>query len=418
MKKLINVLIAISVLAAAIFLAQKIIGMKPKAVVKPQVNHGVLVEGVVVNTQDQDALIIGQGIVEPAEQVNLIAQVSGLVQKLHSELSVGGQVRKNEKLIQIDPTDFSLAITEAKARVKIAQQEASLESGRREAAEQEWMLMEKRGGLSASDEAKGRALRKPQAKIAASNLKIAKNTLRRAQVGYQRTVLRAPFNAVILSESVDKGQLVGPGAPMASLAGTDAFWVTTSIPTSELGWIDFPKTKRKRGKRTIKSKGSKALVRYDVGAYVIEREGYVLRQLTQVETTGRMARVVIEVPDPLGISNQKKSLLLGAQVEVQILGRSMGKVVEVPRAAIHNENEVWLFAPEKLSSQGELKQASKLNTYGKQTLGQLEVRQVKILRKRKDSVLIQKSLKSGEILIVSRIPTPVPGMLLRKKVRP
>ena len=418
MKKLINVLIAISVLAAAIFLAQKIIGMKPKAVVKPQVNHGVLVEGVVVNTQDQDALIIGQGIVEPAEQVNLIAQVSGLVQKLHSELSVGGQVRKNEKLIQIDPTDFSLAITEAKARVKIAQQEASLESGRREAAEQEWMLMEKRGGLSASDEAKGRALRKPQAKIAASNLKIAKNTLRRAQVGYQRTVLRAPFNAVILSESVDKGQLVGPGAPMASLAGTDAFWVTTSIPTSELGWIDFPKTKRKRGKRNIKSKGSKALVRYDVGAYVIEREGYVLRQLTQVETTGRMARVVIEVPDPLGISNQKKSLLLGAQVEVQILGRSMGKVVEVPRAAIHNENEVWLFAPEKLSSQGELKQASKLNTYGKQTLGQLEVRQVKILRKRKDSVLIQKSLKSGEILIVSRIPTPVPGMLLRKKVRP
>ena len=101
MKKLINVLITILVLAAAIFLAQKIIGMKPKAVVKPQVNLGVLVEGIVVNTQDQDALIIGQGIVEPAEQVNLIAQVSGLVQKIHSELSVGGQVRKNEKLIQI-----------------------------------------------------------------------------------------------------------------------------------------------------------------------------------------------------------------------------------------------------------------------------------------------------------------------------
>ena len=415
MKKLINVLITILVLAAAIFLAQKIIGMKPKAVVKPQVNLGVLVEGIVVNTQDQDALIIGQGIVEPAEQVNLIAQVSGLVQKIHSELSVGGQVRKNEKLIQIDPTDFSLAITEAKARVKIAQQEVSLESGRREAAEQEWILMEKRGGLSASEEAKGRALRKPQAKIAASNLKIAKNTLRRAQVGYQRTVLRAPFNAVILSESVDKGQLVGPGAPMASLAGTDEFWVTTSIPTSELGWIDFPKTKRKRGKRSIKSKGSKALVRYDVGAYVIEREGYVLRQLTQVETTGRMARVVIEVPDPLGINNQEKALLLGAQVEVRILGRSMGKVVEVPRSAIHNENEVWLFTAEKLSSQGELKQAAKLNTYGKQTLGQLEVRQVKILRKRKDSVLIQQGLQPGETLIISRIPTPVPGMLLRKK---
>ena len=124
------------------------------------------------------------------------------------------------------------------------------------------------------------------------------------------------------------------------------------------------------------------------------------------------------MPDPLGINNHEKALLLGAQVEVRILGRSMGKVMEIPRSAIHNENEIWLFTPEKSGSQGELKQAAKLNTYGKQQLGQLEVRQVKILRKRKDSVLIQKSLQSGETLITSRIPTPVPGMLLRKKVRP
>ncbi len=416
MKKLTNILIAGLVLGLAILAAKKIVQMKPKAVIKPQVNLGVLVESIAVNPQVQDAVIIGQGIVEPAEQVTLIAQVSGLVQKLHPDLSVGGQIRKNEKLVQIDPTDFALAVTEAKARVKIAKQEVSLESGRSEAAQQEWAIMEKRGGSALNEAAKNRALRKPQAQIAASNLKIAQNALRRAQVGYQRTILKAPFNAVILSESVDKGQLVGPGAPVASLAGTDAFWVTTSIPTSELGWIDLPKNKRKRGKKTKKQKGSKALVRYDVGAYVIEREGYVLRQLTQVETTGRMARVVIEVPDPLGLNNDEKALLLGAQVEVRILGRSMGEVIEVPRSAIHNENELWLFSAEKSGSQGELKKASQLNTEGKQELGKLEVRQVKILRKRKDSVLIKEGLQQGDLLITSRIPTPVPGMLLRKTV--
>jgi multidrug efflux pump subunit AcrA (membrane-fusion protein) len=329
---------------------------------------------------------------------------------------VGGQIRKNEKLVQIDPTDFALVINEAKARVKIAKQEVSLESGRSEAALQEWAIMEKRGGSALNEAAKNRALRKPQGQIAASNLKIAQNALRRAQVGYRRTILKAPFNAVVLSESVDKGQLVGPGAPVASLAGTDAFWVTTSIPTSELGWIDLPKNKRKRGKKAKKQKGSKALVRYDIGAYVIEREGYVLRQLTQVETTGRMARVVIEVPDPLGLNSDEKALLLGAQVEVRILGRSMGEVIEVPRSAIHNENEIWLFNAERSGSQGELKTASKLNTEGKQELGKLEVRQVKILRKRKDSVLIKEGLQRGDLLITSRIPTPVPGMLLRKAV--
>ena len=43
---------------------------------------------------------------------------------------------KGDRLIQLDPTDYSIA-REAKARVKIAQQELSLESGRRAAAK-EW----------------------------------------------------------------------------------------------------------------------------------------------------------------------------------------------------------------------------------------------------------------------------------------
>lgn len=415
MKNIINIVVSVLILGVAAFGAKKIINMKPKAVVKPQTSIGVLVKGQIVSATPQEAMVIGQGIVEPAEKVNLLAQVSGVVTKVHSDLSLGGQIKKKTKLLQIDPTDYSLAITEAKARVQIAQQEISLEMGRSEAALQEWKLMKKRGGISAGEDAKNRALRRPQQEIAQNNLKIAKNALRRAQIGYQRTVLRAPFNAVVLNESVDKGQLIGPGAPIATLAGTDQFWITTSIPTSELGWIDFPKKKRRKSKRKVI--GSKAIVRYDVGAYVIEREGYVLRQLTQLETTGRMARVVIEVPDPLGLKGDQKSLLLGAQVEVRILGKSMGEVIEIPRSAVHNEQELWIFIAEKTNDQGELK-ATKINVEGKQKLGRLEVRKVDILRKRKDSVLIRSGLQTGEILITSRIPTPVPGMLLRIQATP
>ena len=95
MKRLINILIAVIILASAVLTAKTIIGMKPKALVKPQVNLGVLVEATVVQSKNQEAVIIGQGIVEPAERVNLIAQVSGLVQKINSELSVGGRVPQN-----------------------------------------------------------------------------------------------------------------------------------------------------------------------------------------------------------------------------------------------------------------------------------------------------------------------------------
>ena len=412
-----NILLTLFVIFGAALAVKSIIQKKPQAIVKSSFDPGVLVDHVSYTANDQEARVIGQGVVEPAERMSLIAQVSGVVSRVHESLSAGGKVSKGTKLVQIDPTDFSLAINEAKARVKIAEQEVALETGRKRAAQKEWELMGARGGAGeVSAEARRRALREPQAEIARSNLKIAKNALRRAMVGYGRTTLKAPFNAVILSESVDQGQLVGPGAPVATLAGTDAFWITTSVPTSELGWIDFPKEGegKRRGRRRAKRLGSKALIRYDVGAYVIEREGHVLRQLTQVETTGRMARVIVEVQDPLGLKSDAQPLLLGAQVEVEIKGRVMQDVIELPRAVLREGDALWLFSPRGAEKSGESRDLSDPpNAQGSYQLGSLEVRTVKVLRKRKNSVIIKGELSAEDQVITSRIPTPVPGMRLR-----
>ena len=408
-----NIVLSLIVLAIGAFGARTIINMKPEAVVKPQSNTSILVESQRFSRQTLPARIIGQGIVEPAQRINLTAQVSGVVSRVHPELSAGGRVKKGAKLVQLDPTDYGIAVSEAKARLQIAQQELSLEEGRRSAAEREWTIMhESTGSDQVSEQAKQRALRVPQRLIAENNLKIARGSLRRARVGYSRTILSAPFNAVILSETVDKGQLVGPGAPIAQLAGTDEFWVTTSVSTSDLGWIDFPTKRKRRGKRKpVQIKGSEAIIRYDVGAYVIERRGYVVRQLTQVETTGRMARVVIEIPDPLGLKNGLKPLLLGAQVEVEIIGRPIENVVELPRALLHGEDQVWIFTPEPISG-GERELPIQHKGRG-DLLGTLEIRPVDVLRKRRDVILIREGLADQDEVVTSRIPTPVPGMRLR-----
>ena len=178
-----NVILSLIVLAAALVGAKAIITKKPQANLKPQVELGVLVENARFASGSQEARVIGQGIIEPAERINLIAQVSGVVSRVHAELSVGGKVKKGTKLVQIDPTDYSIAINEAKARVKIAEQEVALESGRRAAAQQEWEVMQRRGqGREVSEASRSRALREPQAAIASNNLKIAKSALRRAQI--------------------------------------------------------------------------------------------------------------------------------------------------------------------------------------------------------------------------------------------
>lgn len=415
-----NIILSLLMLALGGGGAVMIVKMKPVAQKVKIPNLGVLVERQRYATSTQDARVEGHGVVEPAQRMSLTAQVSGVVTRVHPKLSAGGRMERGVKLVQIDPTDYGLAIAEAKARVKIAEQEVALEAGRKRAAEREWEMMKRGGQLGdVSDAARARALREPQSEIARHNLKIARNALQRARVGYTRTTLKAPFNAVVLNESIDQGQLVGPGAPIAQLAGTDAFWIKTSISTSELGWIDFPPNYTKRGRST--PRGSRAIVRHDVGAYVIEREGYVLRQLTQVESTGRMAQVIIEVPDPLGLKGELKPLLLGAQVEVDIIGRSIDRVIEIPRAALREGDTVWLFRDarpqddrsEESASVG-IKEAQPQVRY---LNGALEVRSVKVLRKRRDTVLISEGLEDTDWVVTSRIPTPVPNMKLRVNVQ-
>ena len=49
-------------------------------------------------------------------------------------------------------------------------------------------------------------------------------------------------------------------------------------------------------------------------------------------------------------------------------------------------------------------------------MGSLEVRHVKVLRKRRDTVLITEGITDSDEVITSRIPTPVPEMRLRTPV--
>ena len=56
----------------------------------------------------------------------------------------------------------------------------------------------------------------------------------------EKTIVRAPFDAIVQSENVDIGQLVGPSGPVATLIGTETFWVRVSIPIEQLAWLRFP----------------------------------------------------------------------------------------------------------------------------------------------------------------------------------
>lgn len=111
----------------------------------------------------------------------------------------------------------------------------------------------------------------------------------------------------------------------------------------------------------------------------------------EVDQTSRMVHVVIEVSDPYEASDGKPALLPGSFVDIRITGRSLHDVVSVPRHAIHEGGQVWVFDD-----------------------GRLNIREVEIVREDRQQTLISSGLENGDLVIVSSLDAVTDGMTIRR----
>ena len=72
-------------------------------------------------------------------------------------------------------------------------------------------------------------LREPQRLAAEARVQSARAAVEQARVDLGRTVIRAPFDAQVLSREVEIGSQVSPGDPLARLVGVDRYWVEISL---------------------------------------------------------------------------------------------------------------------------------------------------------------------------------------------
>lgn len=384
--KILRAALPIAALLVGVGVLVALVKTRPEPQKKARDERGALVEVQKVASVRERLRVVVQGTVVPAEQVILSPEVAGRVVWQNAELIPGGRFKKGDTLLRIDPRDYALAVRQQKANVDRAALELRLEHSRTEIAKREWQIIGEEG--NASEEGKELALRKPQLDVARTNLEAAKSAKAQASLAVSKTVLRAPFNGFVKSESVDKGQLVSPQMQLATLVGTDAFWVQVSIPVARLDVISVPGLNAKDGQ------GAAVSVVQEVGEKRIERSGRVVRLLGDLDPVGRMARLLVEIDDPMGLDNDAGGLplLLGAFVEAAIEAQTLTDVVELPRLALRDGDSVYVVDKD----------------------GRLAVRTVEVAWRRERSVLVKKGLSAGQEVIVSRLPSAVPGMLIRK----
>lgn len=380
--------LALAVLAAGLLGAYALFASRPRAERTQPAPPVPLVRVATAEPVSYRVTVAAMGTVVPAREVALFPEVPGRIVELSPRLIPGGVFREGETLLRIDPRDYRIAVKQQEAAVERARLELRLEEGRRMIAEREWGLLE--ADIPDTPENRELALREPHRRNAAAALAAAEAALELARINLERTVVKAPFNAVVQEEFVDVGQVVSPQTRLATLVGTDRFWVQVSIPVDRLRWIDLSEG----GKHAAPD----VRVVHKAGAdLAIVRKGRLLKLLGDLDPAGRMARVLVSVEDPLGLRDGAGAggpgLLLGAYVRVEIRGAVLDEVFVLPRTAVSEGDRVWVMDPDDT----------------------LRFRDVRIPWRTEDEVVVSEGLRPGERVVLTRLASPIPGMKLRHR---
>lgn len=348
--------------AAVLVAAKGVDAPKPVEQVLPTV------QVVELQRETAPARVWTTGTVEAARQVVVQPEVSGRVVEQATDLRVGGRFRKGETLARLDARDYQSAVEQAESQVAQAELNLALEQGRGAVAERELALV-------GTDGQQDLVLRKPHLHSSEQALEAAEAQLAQARNNLGRTRLTAPFDAVVLAEGIDVGQVVQPGTQAVTLAGTEVFYVQTSVPVEQLALIQVP--------------GAPARVTQDVGGAVVERQGSVVSLGGEVDRQTRTATVLVEVQDPL--EGPGLPLLLGSFVDVELQGLAVDEAIGVPRDALREGREVWVLTDD--------------NT--------LAVRPVRVRWSTPDSVWVAGAFDAGDRAITSSVQYPIEGMTLQ-----
>ncbi len=383
-KFVLQVVLPLVILAVAVLGAQALIATRPEVAKEPRETPATLVSVYTVGDESAQVTVEGFGTVRPARVVDLSPQVSGMVVEQNPRLVAGGYLEAGEMLLRIDPRDYELAVREQEGALETALFNLEVEQGRAVVAEREWALLD--NSVPTTELGKRLALREPHIEEREAAVEASRSRLEQAMLNLERTTLQTPFNAMVVSETIDVGQYISPSTRVANLVGTDTFHVYATVPYDQLDWVRLPDSEGNRGARA-------RVILEKRMAKSITREGRVVGLMPDVDPNGRLARLLIEVRDPLGRNEAAGSapLLLGAYVRVEINGPDLEHVSTVPREAMRENGRVWIATEEDT----------------------LEFREVEVMLRRDAVVLLRSGVTPGERVITSAITTPLPGMRLR-----
>lgn len=311
--------------------------------------------------------IKGHGEVKPVESTILSAQVSGEVVSWNPNFVSGGLVKRGDVLFNVDSANYEAAVLQAEAAFNSAQANYIEEQGRADVAKREAKTLP-------NSKVTDLYLRKPQLLSAKASMMSAKAGLKLAKRDLAYCKVKAPYDALVVSRDVGKGQNVNKGARVGEIY---------NIETAE---IVFPVAGFDSAFLQSKLLGLDADVTSE-GRYSFSRPGKIVRDLGVVDSDTRMGNIVVQVNNPYSIGSSLPKLQFGSYVTVTFNGQSLNNVFKLSQDLVTN-NSVWVITDEH----------------------KLDLKRLEIIREEADYFVVGSGLENGNKVVLTLPEYPQKGL--------
>lgn len=319
-----------------------------------------------VDVADIELIVTSQGIVEPKEQTQLTAQISGQIVELSPVFIKGGLIKSGDTLVRIDPNDYEANLIEAQANLAAARASLQQEKAKGRVAEKEWQQI-----TNAKPSQLG--LRKPQLAKEVATVRAAEAVVKKAKRNLDRTYIRAPYDAIVESRAVSLGSVVGMGNVIGNVLAVDTAQVRLPIADQDLAFLNQ------------QGIGATVEVVSNFEGKATSWFGKIVRNEGVIDKASRMNYLVAEFATPYSLT---KPLRFGSYVSAKISGHRVKQAALVPSHLVNN-NEIAVLTEQ--------------NT--------LHYQKVNLIRQQGDMVVIS-NIPVASRYISSALDYPVEGMSL------
>ncbi|MEE9443551.1 MAG: efflux RND transporter periplasmic adaptor subunit [candidate division Zixibacteria bacterium] len=368
-----KILTFVIIVAAGIISLVVLIGLKedpPKRSSSPRVK---IVESVVIETGTVPATITAFGRVSSSQPVQLFSEATGTIMEGGTPFQPAQSFKRGDLLLKIDDRQAWLDLNSTKSDLLTAL--ASLLPEIKVDFPDEFKVWQDYFNFCEFDKSLGDLPETTNQKIKLflSRFNVYKLyfAVRDLEIRLEKHYIRAPFDGSITRADLRIGSTVRAGSSLGEIINLENLEVEVTVGIQDLTQID-----------------KKATIKFTSSEIEGEWTGKILRIGSAIDSRTQTVPVYISINN-----GDNAAILNGAFLRADIPGIQFDNAVLVPRKALYNEKYVYLV-----------------------NSGKLDLREVSIIRKETNEVIINQGLTTGDTMVVEVLQGVAPGMPAEAKL--